>query len=69
MITKTKEDIIVEMCYTMRHDFGLVKTDSTELRINTELIEKKSLTELDDLVESKGLQFGMNLSKYKLDKE
>jgi hypothetical protein len=30
MITKTKEDIIVEMCYTMRHDFGLVKTDSTD---------------------------------------
>ena len=30
---------------------------------------KKSLTELDELVESKGLTFGMDLSKYKLDKE
>ncbi|MFT4602373.1 MAG: DNA-directed RNA polymerase subunit alpha, partial [Arenicella sp.] len=30
---------------------------------------KKSLTELEDLVESKGLAFGMNVSKYKLDKE
>ncbi len=30
---------------------------------------KKSLTELDDLVASKNLHFGMNLAKYKLDKE
>ena len=30
---------------------------------------KKSLTELDELVESKGLTFGMDLSKYKLEKE
>ncbi|MEM7162664.1 MAG: DNA-directed RNA polymerase subunit alpha [Bacteroidota bacterium] len=30
---------------------------------------KKSLTELEDLIESKGLSFGMNLAKYKLDKE
>jgi DNA-directed RNA polymerase subunit alpha len=30
---------------------------------------KKSLTELEELVKNKGLQFGMNLSKYKLDKE
>jgi len=30
---------------------------------------KKSLTELEALVESKGLSFGMNLSKYKLDKD
>ncbi len=30
---------------------------------------KKSLTELEDLVDRKGLQFGMNVSKYKLDKE
>ncbi len=30
---------------------------------------KKSLTELDELVESKGLAFGMDVSKYKLDKE
>ena len=30
---------------------------------------KKSLTELDELVANKGLTFGMDLSKYKLDKE
>ena len=30
---------------------------------------KKSLTELEDLIDSKGLNFGMNVSKYKLDKE
>ena len=30
---------------------------------------KKSLTELEDLVVSKGLNFGMDLSKYKLDKD
>lgn len=30
---------------------------------------KKSLTELDELVESKNLTFGMNVAKYKLDKD
>ena len=30
---------------------------------------KKSLTELENLVASKGLEFGMNTAKYKLDKE
>lgn len=30
---------------------------------------KKSLTELDELVAAKGLSFGMDLGKYKLDKE
>jgi len=30
---------------------------------------KKSLTELEDLVQMKGLHFGMNVSKYMLDKE
>jgi DNA-directed RNA polymerase subunit alpha len=30
---------------------------------------KKSLAELEELVKSKNLQFGMNVSKYKLDKE
>ena len=30
---------------------------------------KKSLTELEDLVDSKGLTFGMNVAKYKLDKD
>ena len=30
---------------------------------------KKSLTELDELVENKGLTFGMNVAAYKLDKD
>jgi DNA-directed RNA polymerase subunit alpha len=30
---------------------------------------KKSLTELDELVENKGLTFGMNVAIYKLEKE
>jgi DNA-directed RNA polymerase subunit alpha len=30
---------------------------------------KKSLTELEDLVSNLGLSFGMDTSKYKLDKE
>ena len=30
---------------------------------------KKSLTEIQDLVKSKGLSFGMNLSKFKLDED
>ncbi len=30
---------------------------------------KKSLTELEDLVQAKSLQFGMNVAKYKLDKD
>ncbi|MBP5709945.1 MAG: DNA-directed RNA polymerase subunit alpha [Bacteroidales bacterium] len=30
---------------------------------------KKSLSELEDLVKSKGLEFGMNISKFKLDKD
>ena len=30
---------------------------------------KKSLSELEDLVHSKNLTFGMNLAKYKLDKD
>jgi DNA-directed RNA polymerase subunit alpha len=30
---------------------------------------KKSLAELEDLVKSKGLEFGMNITKYKLDKD
>jgi DNA-directed RNA polymerase, alpha subunit, bacterial and chloroplast-type len=30
---------------------------------------KKSLSELEELVKSKGLEFGMNVSKYKLDKD
>jgi DNA-directed RNA polymerase subunit alpha len=30
---------------------------------------KKSLTELEELVQTKQLTFGMNLAKYKLDKD
>jgi DNA-directed RNA polymerase subunit alpha len=30
---------------------------------------KKSLTELDDLLDNMGLNFGMDISKYKLDKD
>ena len=30
---------------------------------------RKSLTELDDLLEGLGLSFGMDISKYKLDKD
>lgn len=30
---------------------------------------KKSLAELDELVDTKGLEFGMNIAKYKLDKD
>ncbi|MFH1000677.1 MAG: DNA-directed RNA polymerase subunit alpha C-terminal domain-containing protein, partial [Bacteroidota bacterium] len=30
---------------------------------------RKSLTELEDLVKAKSLEFGMNISKYKLDKD
>jgi DNA-directed RNA polymerase subunit alpha len=30
---------------------------------------KKSLTELEELVKSKNLSFGMNVSKYKIDKD
>jgi DNA-directed RNA polymerase subunit alpha len=30
---------------------------------------KKSLTELNELVDSKNLNFGMDLTKYKLDKD
>ena len=30
---------------------------------------KKSLSELEDLVKSKGMEFGMNVDKYKLDKD
>ncbi|MFM1875900.1 MAG: hypothetical protein RL266_1637, partial [Bacteroidota bacterium] len=30
---------------------------------------KKSLTELEDLVHSKNLTFGMNVGKYRLDEE
>jgi len=30
---------------------------------------KKSLTEIEDLIKTKGLSFGMTIDKYRLDKE
>jgi DNA-directed RNA polymerase subunit alpha len=36
---------------------------------NAVISVKKSLTELDELVAIKNLNFGMDLAKYKLDKE
>ncbi len=47
---------------------GLVAKNRNEL-LKIRNFGKKSLTELDELVESKGLEFGMNIAKYKLDKE
>ncbi len=46
----------------------LVQFDKNDL-LKFRNFGKKSLTELEDLVESKNLSFGMDLSKYKLDKE
>ena len=37
--------------------------------LKTPNLGKKSLTELDDLIESKGLSFGMDVSRYKLDRD
>jgi DNA-directed RNA polymerase subunit alpha len=46
----------------------LVKYDIADL-LKFRNFGKKSLTELEELVEGKGLQFGMNVSKYKLDRD
>ena len=46
----------------------LVQRAEVEL-LKTPNLGKKSLTELDELVENKGLTFGMNVAAYKLDKE
>ena len=46
----------------------LVSLDKHEL-LKFRNFGKKSLTDLEELVRSKGLEFGMNISKYKLDKE
>ena len=45
--------------------FSYKKTDLLKFRN----FGKKSLTELEDLIENNGLTFGMNVSKYKLEKE
>ena len=46
----------------------LVQYNKTDL-LKFRNFGKKSLTELDDLLESLNLSFGMDISKYKLDKE
>lgn len=46
----------------------LVQFDKNDL-LKFRNFGKKSLTELEDLIESKNLSFGMDLSKYKLDKD
>ena len=43
------------------------KTEPEMMKVRN--LGKKSLTEIQELVKSKGLSFGMNLSKYKLDEE
>ena len=46
----------------------LVSYDNSDL-LKFRNFGKKSLTELEDLVDSKGLTFGMNVAKYKLDRD
>jgi DNA-directed RNA polymerase subunit alpha len=46
----------------------LVQYNKTDL-LKFRNFGKKSLTELEELVRTKGMEFGMNISKYKLDKE
>jgi len=46
----------------------LVKYDTHEL-LKCRNFEKKSLVEIEELLQEKGLTFGMDLSKYKLDEE
>lgn len=46
----------------------LVQFNKTDL-LKFRNFGKKSLTELDELVENKNLTFGMNVAKYKLDKD
>lgn len=46
----------------------LVQHNKTDL-LKFRNLGKKSLTELEELVSSKQLEFGMNISKYKLDKD
>ena len=51
--------------YTLGQLVSYKKSDMLKFRN----FGKKSLTELEELVLGKGLSFGMDLSKYKLDKE
>jgi DNA-directed RNA polymerase subunit alpha len=46
----------------------LVQFNKTDL-LKFRNFGKKSLTELDELLENMNLQFGTDISKYKLDKE
>ena len=52
-------------CETLSDLVQFNKTDLLKFRN----FGKKSLTELDDLLESLNLSFGTDISKYKLDKE
>lgn len=49
---KTREQIIADMCYTWRHDYGIVKTDEDILSSGMTLSEKellwKSMAQLFD---------------------
>ena len=51
--------------YTLGELVSFKKSDMLKFRN----FGKKSLTELDDLIESKGLSFGMDVSRYKLDRD
>ena len=56
-------------CFNMPDTLGdLVSYNKNDL-LKFRNFGKKSLTELEDLVENKNLTFGMDVSKYKLDKE
>ena len=46
----------------------MVKYDTNEL-LKFRNFGKKSLVEIEELLQNKGLTFGMDLSKYKLDEE
>ena len=62
-LLKTK---LVDMDLSVRAD--LVQFNKTDL-LKFRNFGKKSLTELDDLLESLNLSFGTDISKYKLDKD
>ena len=47
---------------------SMVKFDTHEL-LKFRNFGKKSLVEIEDLLQNKGLTFGMDLSKYKLDED
>ena len=56
------------LCFHARMHFDLVRYNRNDL-LKFRNFGKKSLTELDDLLASNNLHFGMDVSIYKLDKE